>query len=392
MKKIYLTFIFAILHFLIIAQQQPQQQQQQQQQHVDTLIRNHELIQQQIQQQMYSEDDYDNIVTTNKYLKDLKIEKNKKKKALKKYIKGEWKNCMQTENCTDAKQDSLNKLELDGNKRIDNIYYAGLKKIYKYSSLRTFRPFPCKNSIYTQMYYNSSSNIEFMTNTNFSMFGDNGSFQTEIVDVYYGPFRFSVGSVLSKAKTKTISGGDLKNLNNQQIDSLVNDVDSINKSNGNLLKLVSGGGTSVFGLRTPLLKIKNYRKDKSLSLISEFVGKLSVDLPIAGNSFNANETYFFSTFGIETIGVLPLKKLDLKTFEDINAISIIAKVGVYGVGGSKNFIESTGSKNSIFGFSIFSAGIEIRNITIYYSNNLFFDNALSNNNTSRITVGLTKLF
>ena len=293
--------------------------------------------------------------------------------------------------CSTADQNRIDFIEDSCRKQIETSYNVSRARLFRETRRKTTRWLPTRNTIFTQLYYNSESQVDFLSNNRVSLFDDNAAFQSEIIDVYFSIFRISIGTVLSKAETKSITGSEIRNLNNNQIDSLVHIRDSTNKANGTLVKVLSGGGTGVLGLRTTIFKYRQ-RADKPVTFSSELVGRYSLDLPVAGTSSDVKETYSFWTVGLEQACKIPFKKYSITTFEDISAISAFGRFSVNYVGGSGKFHDVIASTERNFAFTNASFGIEIQNFSIYYTKGIFFDSRLSNNNYSRVTVGISKIF
>jgi hypothetical protein len=311
-----------------------------------------------------------------------------KKRASKKKVR-EWYK-INVDSIPEKQLDSIYDLKI---LQIDSAYLNTMRKAYRKKKIDNVRPFPALNGVFSALYYNGneSTRFDFLRTTTISGLQENGAFSTEIVAGYAGAFRVGFSSVLSRQKQITISNDELKDLSGDTLEMRLVQIDSINRQNNTLLKLVSGGGEGVLTARTPVLNINGNNKRASLAFETEFVGTLSGDLPIVGSYIEGSDVSIFGTVGLENQLLFRLKKFDIQPkniSEGFSALFLFGKFNARSVSGSDKFYENLGVRKGFFIID-YSFGLIIKNFNIYYMNQTF-SNSINDNVGGRFGVSFIR--
>ena len=287
--------------------------------------------------------------------------------------------------------EDLDKLREEREQDCDSAYYRSIDFLYSKNKYKAIRIFPAFNNYMSMLYYNADSKFDFFQNTSLSFGGDNASFESEVVSGYLWIFRTSISTILSRESQEKIDPESLKGLTDNQVDSLVNIRDSINVLNNTLLKVISGGGEANLKFRAPLLNIWG-NEYKKLKIKSDLFGQISADLPLAGSSISEKDISLFNVIGIENKVIIPIINFNPKSKEGYEAFSLFGKFDIKNIGGTSEFYESLSIPEKRFWYSEYSLGISFKNYLIYYTDQIFYEDHLSNENRGRLNVALIKQF
>lgn len=334
----------------------------------------------------------DSYVKRIKKLRELKIEA---KKNYKQWLNSEYDNVV-------AQTLSYEQYQINGKRaeyQIDSLYQNSARNIYRrQANINGLRPFPAFNEISTKLYYNDiGRDLSFFQNNTveFGIDKDNkAGFESEVVAAYAFIFRASLSTVLSREKVEKVNPADLINLTATGVDSLTKVVDQRNIVNNTINKVISGGGELNFSLRTPLLDINGVKESK-FKFKSEFLGKLSFDVPEAGNSIDSKEANSFNSLSIENRAIYyftDYSDLEKDDFRAKKVFGLGGQFNIRNIGGSEKFYNYLGTPNQRYFYYDFAIGIKFMSLFIYYSNQKFFQSALSNLNSKRVGVSLVQQF
>ncbi|OUJ69899.1 hypothetical protein BXP70_25890 [Hymenobacter crusticola] len=256
--------------------------------------------------------------------------------------------------------------------RIEREYAINQEFIHATNKRRKIRLLPAMSTYTSSLYYNSEKKVEFFQNLNLNYFSSNGSIKTEVAAAYYFIFRTDISTVLSKTKVQEIDPSKIGNFNQDQLRKEVVKIDSTNKSNSTLNKIVSGGGEAMLSIRTPLVSIfSNQRRAIAPRFTSELIGNFSLDLPVAKTYVDGNDATYFSMWGLDNDFSIPLIKFDDKR-DGYQAIALASKVVIKNVHGSSDFYNNLGSSSKKgFWMREFYFGIDAGPVMIYYTTQSF---------------------
>lgn len=163
-------------------------------------------------------------------------------------------------------------------KAIKDMLFLSQEYKYYHKNEGHFTFFPVHNSTEAQLFYNanvSDKKFQIAENTNFvfSTGGQRVSAMTELYADYFGPIRFSFGSLISNsAVSKTI-------------DSLGNVIpDSLGIQQNSIQEILGGGGNAIFSASYPFINAMTKEGDINFKMM--FAPKFSFDLPAIGTSIS----------------------------------------------------------------------------------------------------------
>lgn len=315
---------------------------------------------------------------------------------------------------TNAKQDAMDELDEWFNKSLDSIengtkkdmtlaqleakwkerqdeidvnYHRSLEFLVAKNKRKRYRVFPSFNPYMSMLYYNSDKKFEFFQNINLSFGEDNRAFESEIVSGYLWAFRVSLSTVLATESTERLSPETLAGLSREQVDNLISENEKVNLANNTLLKVISGGGEANLNFKFPILNFWGNHV-KNINLKSDLSGRLSGNLPLAGNSIPGSEVNFFTTIGFENYVIVPIRNFSIQKKQGFQTFAFFGRFDIKNVGGTSEFFNSLNIPSERFWYSGYSFGLTYSNLLIFYNNQTFHNSPLENNNKSRFGVGL----
>ncbi len=222
----------------------------------------------------------------------------------------------------------------------------------------TKRWLPARTSDQAQLYYkgkveSNSADFGQVNGIFYNPKGEAASISTEIYADYFGPFRLSLGTIISTA----FSSED------QDADELAQ-----NSTDDAVQRIVSGGGNFVIGGSIPLLRLINSKEKENVSGINiEFRPKLALDVPKIGT--DEGEYAFNWDVG-----------LDLQMYyTGANRIFALLGYARFGLmGGNNDFYSNLNTDKGVFMFNQLSAFLVVKSIirigySYYYGSTLAKD-------------------
>jgi hypothetical protein len=294
-----------------------------------------------------------------------------------------------------ATNEAYAKIEKNYSKQVDSIEHLHnrfVEQLYMQHKYNAVRYFPTtSHGVMTKLYYNSTreKKVEFLRSANLFFGDDRGSFTSELLAGYFGLSRISINSVLSREKKKEINPAQLDTLTEMQLNKLIIQTDSVNNANATFNKIISGGGEIFLQSQIPLLNINGNRRHR-VFFESEFVAKMSFDVPLAGSELNASES---NTFGMGTINnrlLFPIENYNDK-MEGIEGFYIYATLNPSMLYGNKQFYTNLGlAERKAFYVVDYSVGITFKNYMLYFNNQWFSMEKLRDSVKPRIGITMVR--
>lgn len=355
-----------------------------------TLLQTFNDMQRQIQRQ----EERKMILTSLKRMIEITSVKKEKVREAKEFFKKSLENIKPSDSRDEIKK--LENLYNDKLKIIQSSYYKALENHYAYNKFKAIRLLPATKNYLCKIYYGEQEKgIRLLKQTDLSFGNKNTSFENEVVAGYLSFMRLGISSTLAVEETETFSNEDLEDLTSDQINDLIDKIDSTNLSNSTLSKIISGGGEVNIKGKTPLFNLfGNY--DNKFKLISDLTFQYSMNVPAVGNTIPQEELYLFNSFGIENKAILPIINFTGDTSEDVvegkEAFAFFGKFNLKNAGGNKAFRENLNIDDERFWYYEWSFGLIYKNFVIHYTDQIFKSDQLDGSNTGRLSATVTKLF
>jgi hypothetical protein len=320
----------------------------------------------------------------------------REKKAAYKRTKNEWKKTI-IDIALDPNRDQLKKEAYknfyDERYIIDSTYRRACETIFDQRRLDFFGPFPSFNSFMSMLHYNE-------TKQQFSLFtkndlgigitGKRAAFESEIVSGYISVFRFGISTTLTKNEQETIAPNEIAGLTGVQIDSLVEQKDSINRANSTLQKIIANGGELNVKINAPLLRVGNLELNK-FQINTNLIGQFSLDVPQLGQTIPGKELGFFNLYGIENKLIIQIHNFKPDNpYKTETAFRILLKYNLVNIGGSSSFYQAIGINEERFWNHEYAIGLNIDNVIIAYNGKIFGMDKLNDENSNVVSVTLIK--
>ncbi len=167
----------------------------------------------------------------------------------------------------------------DSIKQIRNDIYGIIYEDWREEPLRSF---PARNYIFANLFYNNDKYKPVQglgygyLQTNFD--GSYSLYSEFISSITPFPpfFRVGLGSLLSSTNISKLKASALSNASQNQIDSMIHRVDSLNRKNGSVNRLLSGGGNAMLMVQLPAIIIESNSFEGSATLFDKVCGEVPV--------------------------------------------------------------------------------------------------------------------